>query len=411
MNAAIAAQCVGLLSAQLISGGVLLLYLNVLKAGSSLILTILSSAAIVSALLGIPIAYAADRAGLKRFGLIGNSMMVLGVGAIIVGGFFPSAGIAVICGGLIINTIGVAFFTSGWFALLSHAIPSFYLGRFFGRLRFSWQLVGIAFFLGVTPFMTRDTPIVVFQILFGVSLAGVLLRSFFYSRIPDRSVPTETASPFWPTVTGVLKQKDYLPFLAYMFLLTFFTSQAMDVLRLLVKKGLGGSDSAILAMSVTGMAGALMGFFIAGRIVDSRGTKPVFIAGHFFFGLALFIFPLRGLLPLPMPILASVVTFLFGLVASMLSIAVTTESFQFCRGENRALSVVTIHSFQTFAAGSAGFLVAGVLRIDALAREWTLLGWTLTRFDTLLLGFGVMVVLLVVSIGLVPSVTRPRTED
>ena len=48
----------------------------------------------------------------------------------------------------------------------------------------------------------------------------------------------------------------------------------------------------------------------------------------------------------------------------------------------------------------------GILKMEFLDESWTLIGLTLSRYDSLLLLCAVMVILLVVTLRFVPSVTQ-----
>jgi len=54
--------------------------------------------------------------------------------------------------------------------------------------------------------------------------------------------------------------------------------------------------------------------------------------------------------------------------------------------------------------GLSGLLSAWALSLGVLSDSWTLWGQALSSYDAILLGYGGMVVLLVVTLGLVPSV-------
>ena len=411
----IGAQCFGLLTSQALSGGVLLLYLHALKCGTSTILLVLALGPFLSALLNIPLAYYAGRNGLKRCGQLGNVLMVVGMTAIILAPDLPGRTLAWIVAGLLVNTVGSSFFLAGWFALLFNVVPAHYTGRFFGILRCSWQLVGIVFFGLVTLFFKAETPIIVFQILLAICTAGLVIRMFFYQGIPEGS-NTKTDTAFLPALRAVVSHDGYAPFLSYVFLLVFATSESMDVLRLLARQSLGFGDDAVLAMSVAGMTGSLGGYFLGGKIVDRWGTKPVFVGCHLAFGLFLSLFPLRGFLPVPPVFLAVTVSSLLGLAQATISIAFTTRSFAVCALGHRSLAVGLISSFQTLASAVSGVFVSGVLCSGVLQSGWHLQGLSLTAYDTILFFFALMVLLLVVTLGsgldLVPrrQPLKPATE-
>ena len=54
----------------------------------------------------------------------------------------------------------------------------------------------------------------------------------------------------------------------------------------------------------------------------------------------------------------------------------------------------------------SAILCGQVIRLGVLNKSWTLFGQAMSEYDALILGAGIMVVLLVVTLGLIPSVIR-----
>ncbi|MCK5845493.1 MAG: hypothetical protein KAG97_12340, partial [Victivallales bacterium] len=59
---------------------------------------------------------------------------------------------------------------------------------------------------------------------------------------------------------------------------------------------------------------------------------------------------------------------------------------------------------------AAGFVCAGIVRMAFLKSTWTFHLLELNKYDTILLGCAVMVLMLVLTLGLVPSVLRRKSE-
>ena len=72
--------------------------------------------------------------------------------------------------------------------------------------------------------------------------------------------------------------------------------------------------------------------------------------------------------------------------------------------------MAVITTFQTLGGSLSGFLLSAVLKINVLAPRWALGAQQLSQYDAILLGFGVAVVMLVVTLGLVPSVLKRRSQ-
>jgi MFS family permease len=155
------------------------------------------------------------------------------------------------------------------------------------------------------------------------------------------------------------------------------------------------------------MAGSLIGFFIGGKAVGRWGTKPIFLSCHFGFGLVMLLFLFRVTDPAPLAIvMLAVVHFLYGIVWAASSIAISTEMLALIPPDNKSISTSICTVLMRMGGALSGALSAWALNAGFLNERWTLLGRELSQYDTILLGFAIMVIMLVVTLGLVPSVLR-----
>ena len=97
---------------------------------------------------------------------------------------------------------------------------------------------------------------------------------------------------------------------------------------------------------------------------------------------------------------------LFGIVAASSSIAITTEIFALMQPKNKAVGVSVLMSFQMGGAALAGFVAAIIIKLDFLKESWQLLGMNMNKYDSILCASAVMILMLVTTLGLVPSVLR-----
>lgn len=407
MRNAILAQVFGCVSYVVFQNGMLLLYFTVLDISSIGIMVYLALPGVAQALLLIPCAFLADRYGKKRVGHMGSALMVIGFASLAMAGFGGTASIHLLVAfGTTAYGMGLSLFIGGWFALLHPLVPSSMRGSFFGRLRFSWQSTAIVFGAIGTALLSRDTPIHVFQIIVVVIAVCFIIRVIFYQRIPEVEASIPRSAGFGKALGEVVRAKGYASFCCYIFLLTLFTAHAPVLFGLIEKKGLGLGDNQVAWMGNVLAMGSVAGFLLGGRMVDRWGTKPVFLYCHFAYGATLFLFLARDLLGVPVIYPLYVLNGVFGVVVAASSIAISTEMLELSPRENRSLATAVCMTL--FWAGTAfsGLLSAGAIRLGIFKDEWEFFGNTLTAFDSLLLIFGVLVVLLVVSLGLVPSVMR-----
>jgi hypothetical protein len=159
-------------------------------------------------------------------------------------------------------------------------------------------------------------------------------------------------------------------------------------------------------------------FFLGGAAVDRLGTRNGFFALPFLVFAVLFAFLLRHhrcLFRLPV-VTRGILNALFGLAQAASGIAIffffffffifTTEMLALISVENKSLASAL--SLTLIAAGNAlsGILSGKALQLGILAPSWTLGQQTLSGYDGLIAIAAVMILLLVVTLGLIPSVMR-----
>jgi MFS family permease len=398
MRSAILAQCFGMLPHQMLTGGILLLYLNAMAVKPALILLVLNLTPFLSSLLSVPLAWGADCVGIKRFGSWGNSLMIAGIACIAGGaslrGMYPNLVLPVILAGLVIHTVGAAFFNTGWFSLLSHIVPHEVTGRYFGVLRFSWQLISLAFFaLSALLFSTR-TPLWVYQSVLFLGALSVACRYLFYKDIPN--VPASESKPLnlIESVQSAVKLPGFAPFLAYLLLLVCVTGNSQDMLRLSAVRGCGLGDNQVLFLTVASMLGSLVGFKFMGRFIDRLGPHKVFLLCHIGFAIALFLFPARILFHISPFAAGCIASIVLGLITSTLGLTTTSQSFQICRGSQRTIAYSLVSATQSMGSGLSGFALAALLSHIGISVPGG------NPFDIILLGLGICVLLQITALKL-----------
>jgi MFS family permease len=225
-------QCAGAVSALLLQNGFILTYALKLDVPPHEILLLFSMLPLIGMLLTLPLAYASDRFGKKRIGTVGILLSLTGFMLLPAAGSLPGS-IAILWAGILIFSAGSAAGTAGWFALLSPIIPAEIRGRFFGRLRVSWQTFGLLFSLTVAGLLKWREAVPVYQ---GVLIiAGVLLavRLVLYQKIPELEQKNASDGGFFKALYGVIKIPGYMSFCCYLFLLALFTGASMTVFGLL----------------------------------------------------------------------------------------------------------------------------------------------------------------------------------
>lgn len=409
MNHAILTQVFGATGLVAFNNGLILLYLTVLEISSEMIVVYLAMPAVIDALFLLPLAYWADRLGRKRMGVVGGFLQAIGFAMLAFAPSFPSLAMhAMLFSGTLVICFGMAMFGAGWFALLMPLVPDAVRGRFFGRLRTSWQLVATGLFVIMAFVLTEQSESGVFQAVLVIVTLLMFIRLIFYFKLPEMEKP-DRAINFFRALFDGLRAPGFMAFSAYCFLLLLFAHVALPLFGLIEKRELGLGDNVVVWLNIATMIGMLGGFFLGGKAVDRWGTRAVFVVVHFAFAISLLMFLSRGFwfdLPVVVPLAISHVV--YGVAFAASTIAVSTELLALVLPAYKALSISACRALQRAGTGLSGLLTAVALKLGLLADHWEFAGETLSRYDTLLLASAVMLILLVVALGLVPSVLKPH---
>ena len=386
------------------NNGLLLAYFSHLGIPSATILILLALLPISQFVFTIPFSYASDLFGKKLIGNIGMVFSIFGFFLLIITSFFPEYYQTWVVGfGTVVFGTGSAMTIGNWFALLHPIIPENIRGRFFGRLRLTWQSVGIIFTLLVIYILEHYPTLGMYQVVLGVITILMAARMIFYQRIPELEKIIPKKEIFRKSFLKVLAIPEYLSFCAYCFLLTLFTGACPQIFNLIEKDVLHLTKVEIVFVGNLLVVGALAGFILGGRMVDRLGTKYVFLCCHFGFATILFLFLWRALFPGEVQIFVGILTFLFGMVQAASSIAMTSETLVLIPVENKSLATGLWFTLYSGGTGLSGVLSGQALELGLLSDSWTWLGQHMSRYDGLLLFCVTMVLLMTVTLGLIPS--------
>jgi MFS family permease len=403
--------CVSSAPGQIFAGSVLLLFLTSLSMDRVGTMICLSLPTLVSALLLVPLAHWADRAGKKKFGFAGIGLMVasfLGL-AVVAAAAPPDFGRTAVVGLILMYAMGGCINTSGWFALIIPMIPEPVRAVFFARLRVTYQSVTVALGLACSAILEWHSSPGVFSGLFAAFLVMFVAWLILYTRLPEAEKGDPNLPAFGAALRHVVRARAYLPFCAYAFLLALFTGGCPILFGMIEKTILRLSDGTVTLLANVRLVGSILGFYLGGKIVARYGTKPMFLAAHFGFGAVMFLFLWRDAGGGPVVPILGVLEALFGLVWAASSVAFTVEMYALIPPENKSLSTSVFVTLQGTGAALGGVLPAWAIRLGMFRDTWTLGGVVRSDYDALLLICGTLVVVVAVTLGLVPSVTgRPE---
>tara|TARA_B100000579_G_C22822104_1_gene851189 strand:- start:90 stop:1373 length:1284 start_codon:yes stop_codon:yes gene_type:complete len=389
------------------NNGLLLAYLSHLNVPSATILLLLALMPLSQFVFMLPFSFLSDMLGKKFVGNIGLISSLLGYVLMIIASIMPENFYTLIIGtGIVLFGVGSAMTLGNWFALLHPIVPEKIRGRFFGRLRLTWQSVGIIFTL-IFIYILEQLPFLrIFQAILVIISIFLAIRILFYQQIPELEKPVPPKESLFKTLKNVIAIPYYISFCCYCFLLTFFTAACPQIFNLIEKDVLNYTKTEIIFIGNLLIVGALAGFVIGGRMVDRFGTKYVFMFCHFGFGTILILFLLRSLFPGEIIVYVGILTLLFGSVQAASGLAMTSETLVLIPEENKSLATGLWFTLYSGGTGLSGFLSSKVLELNLINQEWQLFRMQMSSYDGLLLMFGTMVLLMTVTLGLIPSMIK-----
>jgi len=171
--------------------------------------------------------------------------------------------------------------STGWFPLLQDIIPLRYTGRFFAKLRISWQAASLicliisAVILGTDPNWFR------FEILFAFALVGGIVMAVPIAGMVEKPAQIETTpaisiysriKEFW----GDESMRNYtLYVIAYM-----AASTAIEPFKVKLLSDRGYSYGFILAGTAMVGVGAVISLAFWGTLADKFGNRAIFGISH-----------------------------------------------------------------------------------------------------------------------------------
>ncbi len=389
------------------NNGLLIAYFSYLNIPSATILLLLALMPLAQFVFMLPFSFLSDILGKKFIGNIGLFSSLFGYVLLIIASILPENFYTLLIGtGIVLFGIGSAMTLGNWFALLHPIIPEKVRGRFFGRLRLTWQSIGIILTLFFIYILEQFPSLGIYQSILIIISIFMAIRILFYQQIPEFEKPVPPKESLFKTLMNVIAIPDYISFCSYCFLLTLFTAACPQIFNLIEKDVLSFSKTEMVFIGNLLIVGALAGFVLGGRMVDKLGTKYVFMFCHFGFAAILIMFLLRSLFPGEIILFVGILTFLFGLVQAACGLAMTSETLVLIPQENKSLATGLWFTLYSGGAGLSGFLSSKVLELNLINPDWSMFGLPMSSYDGLLLMFGTMVLLMTVTLGLIPSMVK-----
>lgn len=410
-NTIIVTQCLGMLSAFLFHNGFYLNYFTKLGISSAAFAMLAAIPPFIGGFLYLPFAFFSDRMGKLRLSLAGQVLLVMSFVVMMMAGWSVGAlALPLVVGSQLLFCAGGSLQGSSWFALLGPIVPKDIRGRFFGRLRVTFMMINILFTLLITAVLKVSQSMAVFQFFLAMVLLAHVVRYFTYSRIPELEREHDDdglkKQSFWYACRQVVSIPGYIQFNGYVFLITLFTAGVPIVFGLMQKDVFGFSESQIMLAGNLLLVGSMLGCGLGGRLVDRFGTRIMFLITHVSYATVILLMLLRHWVPWSLFAHAGTCSFLFGVVGAAAGVAITSEVLGLIPASNKSLSTAFNMSLLSFGIALSGMFVSRSISWGILAPEWEMLGRGFSVYDSLLLMFAAMILLMLATIGLVPTIVK-----
>lgn len=278
-----------------------------------------------------------------------------------------AAGVILIVHGLLRST-GMA----GWFPLIDDNVPAESRGRFFGRLRTSWQLMLVACSLGVGAVLGSLPTLGRFQLVFVTAIAASLLMTVAVMAIPEQPIMRrEDRVSLWRMLGVPFRDRPFVMFVTFGVLYNLALALPGPGAVRCMKHTLGAGDNFVVWMDSLAALGAAATLPLWGRFVDRFGGRPIF---------ALLLPPLAlvNLLWLPLspslahwPWMVASYAVLHGIFVFGISVGITDIMLGGARDGHRSAYINIAFVANTIAAGAAPFLGAMIARgLGGIEGQW-----------------------------------------
>ena len=401
---AIKSACFGSLSSVMIQdSAIIILFATILGAGDMLSMVTTSTQGIASCLLLIPAAYLSGRLGYKkaimRFTIVGTMMIVL----LSASPWFGVMAKPVLLASIIMFSMCMTVYAAAWFPLLDGFLLKEDRSDFFGVMRFSWQTFATLFCFICGLLIGKNPEIWMLQFIIVISACGMLGRMYYIGRIPDGHQEKENIG-FMEGLSEALSNKPLTGFSVYICCLYLAAYSTPPLTFIYIKKYLLVADNVLIIISSLALAGTILGFLTAGKIIDKIGIKRMLLCIHFFFALVNISLFFIGTYSIFNLILITVLLAAYGFSAACSSIAISTEMMELASPNNKAMSMAFCGS--CFAAGTGGsrLLASLVLGSGMLAPQWFIGTMKICHYQTLFLIYGCAIMFVCLLLVLVPAI-------
>lgn len=398
-NTIIFVQCAGQVGASTFDNGFMLNLLSKVGFGSEAILYLLALPTIVMTVICIPAAYLSDRKGKKAMGTAGLSGVMAGYLIIVAGSFFASRFFALfIIIGISVYSLGFSAFVSSWFALLSPLIPKDSRGRFFGKLRVSFQATALIATWVIFYIIDRNDSISTYIWILAFIAAASLIRVIIYMKIPEKETVVSGNTNIYTSFLQIIRVPRFISYSIYCFAIMLITGALPWIYGLLGKDVLGFSEGKIVMLGNMLLIGSLAGYYAGGKLCDKRGTKFIFSSCHIIFSLALILVLIRSGDPNAIMYMVMAAALILGFARAAIGIALSSNLLAILPSENKSFSSSIITTMLNLGTSLSAAISGRMVTMNILSKT--------DIFRRASSNYDIIILIILISLMILSALTR-----
>jgi MFS family permease len=292
---------------------------------------------------------------------------------------------------------------AGWFPIINDNVPDDIRGRFFGRLRTSWQLMLLFYTATVGWFLGHKPELWQFQVVFVVAILANVIVSAGVLRIPEAPlIPRPKGLTFWRMMAEPFRDRLFVSFLLFGALFSLSSAMAGPFALRCMKGTLGAGDNYVVWTDTLSSLGAAATLPLWGRIVDRFGGRPIFAL------LIPVVALLNGIWLFASPadphwrVLVAVFYLLQGIAVFGIGVGITDMMLGSAKKGHQSAYINIAYVLNTVSVGVGPFLGTWVARVFAgVDVQWGAITLDVNRWV-----FVVRFVLMLIPLCLVPRLSR-----
>lgn len=408
---AFCACCFGCISEVMLdSSAIIILYISMLGGSKQEVMFSTGFSAIFCMAALIPCAFLIGRIGMRRAVTAACLTGCAGYLLMAAAPFFgPFQKIAVLSG-CFIYCAQRSLYGAAWYPMLDVFLRPQDRGSFFGTMRTTYMILsGVLFYL-VGKLMGKDPPVVLMQIVIGVTGLLILGRMFCMLHFPENPNAKRSRLDIKSSLGIAVRNGPLVNFSVYVCLVSMACTSLVPLTLLYLKNHVGMDAGSVQIFSTVGIAGSIAGYFCYGYLQRKLKVKRLELAVHLLLALSALALALLPKGTAGFAYLAGTVYFFISFANSTFMCNNSTEMLALARPGNKTMAMAFQQTYHNLgiSIGRAG--TGLILGANLLMPTWTCGSLEICSYQTLFLLYGALLAVLLVLIPALPAVV-PKHHD